>query len=53
MTPVAPAWAPTYCGSCFELVPAFDKILRQVLIVPILAVLLGAGALIWQMRQAR
>ncbi len=31
---------------------SFDKILRQVLIVPILAVLLGAGALIWQMRQA-
>src|SRR5277367_5777630 len=31
---------------------SFDQILRQVLIVPILAVLLGAGALAWQMNQA-
>lgn len=31
---------------------SFDRILRQVLIVPIVAVLLGAAALVWQMRQA-
>ena len=31
---------------------SFDQILRQVLIVPVLAVLLGAGALAWQMNQA-
>ncbi len=31
---------------------SFDRILRQVLIVPIVAVLLGAGALVWQMRSA-
>ena len=31
---------------------SFDRILRQVLIVPVLAVLLGACALAWQMSQA-
>ena len=31
---------------------SFDQILRQVLIVPIVAVLLGAGALVWQMHSA-
>ena len=31
---------------------SFDQILRQVFIVPIVAVLLGAGALAWQMNQA-
>ncbi len=31
---------------------SFDQILRQVFIVPIIAVLLGAGALAWQIRQA-
>jgi PAS domain S-box-containing protein len=31
---------------------SFDQILRQVLIVPILVILLGAGAIFWQMRQA-
>ncbi len=31
---------------------SFDQIVRQVLIVPILAVLVGAGALYWQMHQA-
>ena len=31
---------------------SFDQILRQVLIVPVLVILLGAGAIIWQMRQA-
>jgi PAS domain S-box-containing protein len=31
---------------------SFDQILRQVFIVPVLAVLLGAGALAWQMNQA-
>ena len=31
---------------------SFDKILRRVLIVPILAVLLGAAALVWQMHSA-
>ncbi len=31
---------------------SFDRILRQVLIVPVLAVLFGAGALAWQMNQA-
>ena len=30
----------------------FDQIVRQVLIVPVLVVLLGAGAVFWQMRQA-
>ncbi len=31
---------------------SFDQILRQVFIVPMIAVLLGAGALAWQIRQA-
>ena len=31
---------------------SFDRILRQVLIVPVIAVLLGACALAWQMNQA-
>ena len=31
---------------------SFDQILRQVLIVPVLAVLFGAGALAWQINQA-
>jgi PAS domain S-box-containing protein len=31
---------------------SFDQILRQVLIVPVLAVLLGAAALAWQMNEA-
>ena len=31
---------------------SFDQILRQVLIVPVLAVMLGAAALAWQMNQA-
>ena len=31
---------------------SFDRILRQVLIVPVLAVLLGACALAWQINQA-
>jgi PAS domain S-box-containing protein len=31
---------------------SFDQILRQVLVVPVVAVLLGAGALAWQMNQA-
>jgi PAS domain S-box-containing protein len=31
---------------------SFDQILRQVFIVPVLAVMLGAGALAWQMNQA-
>ena len=31
---------------------SFDQILRQVLIVPIVAVLLGAAALVWQMHSA-
>ena len=30
----------------------FDQILRQVFIVPVLAVMLGAGALAWQLNQA-
>ncbi len=31
---------------------SFDQILRQVFVVPVIAVLLGAGALAWQMNQA-
>ncbi len=31
---------------------SFDQILRQVLIVPVLVILLGAGAIFWQIRQA-
>jgi PAS domain S-box-containing protein len=31
---------------------SFDQILRQVFIVPVLVILLGAGAIFWQMRQA-
>ena len=31
---------------------SFDRILRQVFFVPVLAVLLGAGALAWQLNQA-
>ena len=30
----------------------FDHLLRQVLVVPVLAILLGAGAFLWQMRDA-
>ena len=31
---------------------SFDQILRQVLVVPVITVMLGAGALAWQMNQA-
>ncbi len=31
---------------------SFDQILRQVFLVPLLVILLGAGALAWQLRQA-